>query len=520
MWILLGVVNIFLADLNQDEGWYLYAASDVAGGRMPYRDFVFTQGPVMPAVYALFRPLVSAHGILAGRWCTFFLGGLALGLTGLLAGRLVPAGRRGTAALVAVMLAGINVYQSQFTSIVKTYSLCSLLLVSGLLLLCLATRRHRPVVGVLAGVLLALAAATRLSAGIALPVVCLYLLFRPPERSARAWLYAGLGGVLGLAMAFGPFLLTATEGLFFGLFEYHAGRSAGSLTTALVYKAGFLSRMVQAYFVAAVLVVFLVVWRCCASTTSPPAAGEIAPGSGLQPMLWLAALGITAVHISAPFPYDDYQVIVYPILCAALGGGVVTLLPSARIGIVVPVLCTALLLAAFSSPVNQEWVLQERDRIWWRLKEQTPLRTLQEAGEWVRDRSGEGDELLTQDVYLAVESNRRVPPGFEMGPFCYFPEMSTERAERLHLFNRDLLEEALRESTAPVAAFSGYGLAIRSPGVEEMPAEERRRFMDLVEQGYVRKETIPHFGQASTELGLWERKAGRVEGLENGESSP
>ncbi len=34
----------------------------VADGRMPYRDFFFTQGPLMPYLYGLFAPLWSPHG--------------------------------------------------------------------------------------------------------------------------------------------------------------------------------------------------------------------------------------------------------------------------------------------------------------------------------------------------------------------------------------------------------------------------------------------------------------------------
>ncbi|HPB11670.1 MAG TPA: hypothetical protein PLT74_10450, partial [Kiritimatiellia bacterium] len=53
---------VWFGNLNQDEGWYLYAARAVADGRLTYRDFFFTQGPVMPYLYGLFAPLWSPHG--------------------------------------------------------------------------------------------------------------------------------------------------------------------------------------------------------------------------------------------------------------------------------------------------------------------------------------------------------------------------------------------------------------------------------------------------------------------------
>ena len=48
---------VWWGGLNQDEGWYLYAAQLVHDGKLPYRDFFFTQGPTMPFVYSLLSPL-------------------------------------------------------------------------------------------------------------------------------------------------------------------------------------------------------------------------------------------------------------------------------------------------------------------------------------------------------------------------------------------------------------------------------------------------------------------------------
>ena len=47
----LGAAAVWLGGLNQDEGWYLYAANLLAEGKILYRDFFFTQGPAMPEAY-------------------------------------------------------------------------------------------------------------------------------------------------------------------------------------------------------------------------------------------------------------------------------------------------------------------------------------------------------------------------------------------------------------------------------------------------------------------------------------
>ena len=51
------VLAVWFGGLNQDEGWYLYAAQMVRAGKLPYRDFFYTQGPTMPFVYAVLAPV-------------------------------------------------------------------------------------------------------------------------------------------------------------------------------------------------------------------------------------------------------------------------------------------------------------------------------------------------------------------------------------------------------------------------------------------------------------------------------
>ncbi len=516
LWALLGGLNLYWADLNQDEGWYLYAADLVIAGEVPYRDFAFTQGPLLPYIYAPARAVLAEGGLAAMRGFTLLLALPVLFLAAATAARLAPARLSGLAAITAFLLLAVNVYHSQFTALVKTYSLTTLFVACGLPAFAMATDRERPVAGMLAGFFLAAAAATRLSAGFLLAGLCLHTLAHPRLRTTRAWFYLGIGGAIGLAFVFLPFFVLAPEGFLFGLFQYHAGRSAGSLGAALVYKAGFLSRFAGAYFVAAGLALGLLLLRLLQPGARPNDERPAHPGIGA---LWTAAAAATLVHLAAPFPYDDYQVIVFPFIAVALGAGLAhslhRLSPAPPPGAQDPVLpwarWTALLLllastgAAFSSPLNQDWFVRGRDRIWWELKEQSPIRHLQHVGADLRDRTQPGDEILTQDVYLAVEARRRVPRGMELGPFSYFPDMDPLRAATLHVLNEESLLALLAESPAPVAAFSGYGLAIRSPQIEPVQEWEARRLRRALEGRFRLVEEVPHFGQAHTTLRIYER---------------
>ena len=120
---LLYAANLLLGNLNQDEGWYLYTAGLVAEGQLPFRDFAYTQGPIMAAVYAVANPIIERFGVAGGRALTVCFALCALFLSAACAKRLAPSGWRTAATLLCVILLGINVYHSYYTTVVKTYAL-------------------------------------------------------------------------------------------------------------------------------------------------------------------------------------------------------------------------------------------------------------------------------------------------------------------------------------------------------------------------------------------------------------
>ncbi len=521
--LLLSAANLFLGNLNQDEGWYLYAARLVSEGRVLYRDFMFTQGPALPAVYGIFTPVIHLLGVAGGRLITALFGLAAAGCAAWLAARAVST-RRHAAALCAFILTGVNVYQSYFSTIVKTYALCAFFITAGFAVLSYAAARRGIVAAFFSGILLALAACTRLSAGILLPVAGIWLILNRRKIAAGSWAAFGSGGGLMLLAGLGIFFLLAPENTHFALFGYHAGRSPGGLMPLLALKAGFISRFVQAYFVFAGGVMLTFFFQ-----NQSPRRRELEKlGANQMPrvtdmikqayqketpfthsfisLLWISGAAVTLVHFAAPFPYDDYQVIIFPLLAAALAA---TLLPFCPEKYLLRTLALLLLVnaaAACSSPVNQEWLVSGRDRIWWKFKETPDLITLRRAGNQLREKLAGTQLLLTQDIYLAVETGATVPHGMEMGPFCYYPELPRRRAEKLNLLNTEMLIEILLEAAAPVAAFSGYGLSIASPEIAELPPEIRRTLQVALEVNYDTVEEIENFGQAHTTLKIYERK--------------
>jgi len=520
--VLLGGMNLYWGDVNQDEGWYLYAARQVAEGRVVFRDFAFSQGPVFPMVYSLAERWVDRWGIAGGRLFTAVLGLVAAGLAAVVGARAAPARWGRLAALLAFTLAGVNVYQSYFTTIVKTYALCSAFLMAGVWALCAVKGRHGATAAAAAGFLMALAAGTRISAGAALPLVALYLLFRRRELGDSRWFLFGAGGAAGLLLWSVPFLVLAPEAFRFWMLEYHTARTVGGLGSLLVFKAGFLSRLVQAFFVPISLWAAVVLIRVFKRDEAGRVPESDTAPAGLRGLLWAVVAGISLVHFSAPFPYEDYQVAVVPLFAAALSGALCAVLSGLAGGregeagvrwarwLAVTVLAISAA-ASFSSPINQDWVIAGRDRIWWKTRTESPLRLLRDVSLWIGKQMPVGEfVLLTQDTYIAVESGLAVPPGLEMGPFSYFPDLPRERAEKLRVLNREMLEELLDEAPSSMAAFSGYGLVIRAPEVSPLGAGEQTALWEIVARHYEEICEVPGFGQGGTMLRIFRRRdAGR-----------
>lgn len=473
------LANALLGPLNQDEGWYLLAARHVMAGDFPHRDFFFTQGPVMPFAYALLGWLWSPFGVLGGRLLTAALGFAAIAVAGgAVASCLRREDERRTARLALWVFLGLSLWFTYFTCIPKAYALCALGLAVALRLIgaqggAAAWRQAG------AGLLLALLAGTRLSMGILLPVVGLWLLARRDWAGRLAWLWFGVGGAVGLAVVFGPWLLL-WPGSFLEAQAFHAARAPmGAL--------GVLGCLARAVRFNPILTVACVLTAWLALTGKPSL--RIPPRDRAPlPRLWLlCAVALAAVHLLAPVPYDDYLVpALLPLAMVAAEAFARLPFDSLRAAFAKALVPAALALAVCGSPLAEAWVSNGQDRLWPRLKAEPDLLLLRRAAAEARaaaDRLGT-DVLWTQDAYLAVEAGLDVPRGLEMGPFSK--------------------PQPLDPAAAPLAAWSGYTYALRFPDLT--PAPDRAERLAALRAAYGRDLAVfPDFGQGHTTLTLAER---------------
>ena len=195
--------------VDGDEGDYLMAAALVLDGRLPYRDFLYTQTPLLPYVYGAWAALTGEDWQAAR-----LLSARSRSRSARSSTRHVR--RRQGRALAAAALALLTTtgLALAWLTPVKTQGLSTLLLFAAFF--AASERRWVP-----AGLLLGLAIDTRLLLAAAVPAF-----LWEARRGALAPLTAGLAlGLLPLAL----FAVLDPSRFWFGVLGYHAERSDAGL---------------------------------------------------------------------------------------------------------------------------------------------------------------------------------------------------------------------------------------------------------------------------------------------------
>jgi hypothetical protein len=489
----LAVLYAVTGRLNADEGWYLYASRLVYEGSLPYRDFAYTQTPLLPYVYGLPQLLIGPSTYL-GRATSAAL--LALNV---LLGVRVSRRRGGwAAACVTAWLMAAFSYGIYFTSIVKTYSLLSLLFTSVLAVLSSEVREDARYP---AAVLLAAAGAmVRLTAaGFAL-VVAVYCLAR--ARGAARWLTAGVLAAMSIwLLLFGCRNAAAVE---WNLLTYHLGQRGGlpapaaaigtALSCLLVVPWFYLSHFVLALGMAAAVALDRGLRAAAAATVRAPGPAAVV---GLGLALYIA------IHICFAGCLPEYLV-----------PAVLSLFPIA--GMVL----SRVLGQAGARTGRPTWSGPARALCWIGLAAVLALHPLRHAGglvdlsggklpvEEVRElasriaaNSGEGDQVLALEALAAVyESGRAVLPGLTMAQFS-LQGVSREQAERLGLVNPQMLVGYLEQAAAGVVVLTEYDWQM----LERMDCREQ--VQDSLGRRYLLAEQWERFWQRESGVELYVRRS-------------
>lgn len=480
--IFLVLASVWLGGLNQDEGWYLYAANLVAEGKMLYRDFFYTQGPLLPIIYSPFKFIWEIFGLVGARVFTSLWGVAGIVVAMFIASSLVSEDKSRSAKLMVFVLLACNLYHIYYVTIPKTYALASFFVALGYWFyswaFTITNIKIRYLIFALSAALLAFASGARISLGLLLPV-CGLILLLGFKRLRWSFLFFGIGGIVGLLAVYGVFLcdIDALQGLIAAQ-KYHTSR--GGFSPVLI--VGSLSRLVRWYlpiFIIAGLAIVGGGFKNCFKMAS------FAVRSSVLAMLG-GAFSVILLQLFSPCPYDDYQVPLMGLLCVASVIGFkysdISLSPVKVIWLVIGLSFAG----SFGSPLLEDWSSDGQDRFWTLKKEKSEIASLREVAREIEKLDPGGKTLFTQDLYLAIETGRKVPEGLEMGPFS--------------ILSNSRWRDMLLTTDCPVAALSGYSFAIDPPVCNERNIEDQIEFWNILKSRYNVVDQVNRFGQNSTTL--------------------
>jgi 4-amino-4-deoxy-L-arabinose transferase-like glycosyltransferase len=462
LYCLVGLVFVFLGNVNRDEGWYLYAARLVYHGDIPYRDLPYFQMPVLPYIYGL-PQLVFGPSLLVGRLTSFALSLITVGIGVYLCRRL--AGRLAAVLFVAFSIVNLNVMWTYTTT--RTEPLVAPLVMLSLFFLLKPQRSRRDLV--LAPSLMLWATAVRLTAAPAFVAVLALSLYQA-RKERRYWdSILALVGLQAIVLIVVPFVFSPDRMVFdvWTSQEFRGGQRMPSLPLGVLLrdKALFVSTLSPWFTLMTILVLTLALflfvrWR---AGWRPSIAGLAEWPTAHLLMLGLVAL-LFLPHLAVEELQRTYFVPAFPVAAVAVATAMQRLFDLTsrqQEWVFLPSLIGVLLLVeafAFASGFPGYFNTVDPD-----------LFEMDSAARYVQSVVPPGKKVMTFETALALEADRRVVHGLEMGWFGYWPSLETADAERFDVVNRAMLQEiALYEDTGAIA-FSGLDMVVMASSVRNLP---------------------------------------------------
>jgi hypothetical protein len=161
---------------------------------------------------------------------------------------------------------------------------------------------------------------------------------------------------------------------------------------------------------------------------------------------------------------------------------------------------------SFGSPLLEKWMTNGQDRFWTMKKTSCEMAQLRAVAEEIDAIDPGGKTLLTQDLYLAIETRRSVPLPLAMGPFSYWGERPPAGAAARTVLDTAGMRALLASAPSPVAAMSGYAFAVTAPDCRRTPLDRQMAFWKILEQKYELVFREEAFGQNATPLLVLKRR--------------
>lgn len=451
--------------LNFDEPWYLTASHLVATGQVPYRDFAFTQAPLLPYFYGAALGLVGEN-IAIGRYVSVGLAVLTLALALNIAHTI--AGTRAAILTFVLLVATPDVLY--FLAIIKTYSLAAGLTLSALALVLHRGSSPSTALPFVSTLLAGMAAMTRISF---LPV--LFLVFLYWALHGR-WKASALGVVLVVFVVL-VFATNSNNNFLFDIFEFHLRLSptpdtgiadSPKVALALVTAIAFAPSLSSAIFLVALWSRF--------PALRIRLAGWWRIQMDMKLLLLLVATGLWTIHFVAPGNFWEYQTPGYFLLVILLAS-VASLLTYVKDRPIFTILLAACAVAS-SVPAWTIW----SPMLW------QPTNTLLSASkesEALARVSHKGNTLLGSFNHLALAGGLQIYPDNEMGMFSVSAELPHPESTWRHFLSEEAVTTALLRCSATfVATGTGTPFQVSVPSTIHISPGTLNQWADLLRENY------------------------------------
>lgn len=517
LWLLGGLIATFIAfalfyiffgKVQYDEGFYLYASKIAWLGRIPYRDFFFTQTPLLPYVYGLPQHLLGTS-LYLGRLTSLLFGILSVFLIYAIAYRMETR----FAGLVAVALFIFNLETIYMETIVLTTALSVfLILLASLVLVSKINDYSKAILSVAI-----LIVATGVRASVA-PIILVFLLFFWMTKGWRVFL-AGLIAALvaGLAI-WSPFYLLSKGAVLFDVFGSHVTKEPIIPLPKILYIIWAIGQTTLLYFAQAALGLLLLT----AFIINQGARGffKRLKKDGIYLVFGSAVILVSLVHfIPTQARYPTYEALVMPLVSIIVAGGVDRVYRQLQGETIRRIFLSGVIILILLIPLAQVGHMVDISG------GQSPIAEIRGAASFIKDHSNKDDFLLTFDSYLAIEAQRAVPPGLEMSIFSYFPTWSTAKAEKYKVVNNEILLNYVRNKQPKVIALTEFdrqrilrtelstlyyfeAFRYRRPR-ETGNSRSGQRLLNAINQDYYLAKEFPLYGQYSDTLYVYLKREGR-----------
>jgi hypothetical protein len=431
-------------EVSPDEGTYAQAARLAMTGRLPYRDFAYSQAPVLPYVNGA-GMLLLGFGVLTQRLLNALWGlvGLAVAMA---VGRRVG---RQTVAFAAGTFLVASPFWIHDLVLGNAFALSSLFVSLAALSAAGSGSPERRLAGI--AIFGTLAAGCRLSmAPFGLVLAALMV------TQLRSFRLVGMTAgffALSAALVFGPFYLADPRAFTFWTIGFHL--------SSRLHRRGWLA-VSEALLISPVLWLLLVL----AAFTLVRAWRS---GALVACFTLLASVTTIAANLLVRAPYGGYITPVVGVAVAASLAVVRDAWPSREIFVAASAAALALAAVVARRPLLRPESLAELSR----------------AAAFVASRTPPTAHVVATMPEVPLEAGRAIVPGSEQGKFGFTEEMTDEAAARLHLFSLDTLVRALESPGTGAVVFSRYSswnFGWSAPSLKPTSQEARKKIAETLDR--------------------------------------